>query len=82
MYEFFVDHGFILELFLSFALFAFPLKKRRLYVLRILASLGVLFVYSLVRNAIPNLNAWTESLKYVALYAGNSEPWLLWTVTA
>lgn len=68
MYEFFVDHGFILELFLSFALFAFPLKKRRFYVLRILASLGVLFVYSLVRNAIPNLNAWTESLKYVALY--------------
>lgn len=27
MYEFFVDHGFILELFLSFALFAFPLKS-------------------------------------------------------
>ncbi len=68
MYAFFVKHGFIFELFFSFALFAFPLKKRRLYGLRILLSLGVLFLYSVVRSLVPDINAWTESLKYVVLY--------------
>ena len=69
MYAFFVKYGFIFELLLSFFLFTYSLKKRRLYGFRILASVGVLFLYAFLRDFIPNLNAWTESLKYVVLYS-------------
>ena len=69
MYAFFVKYGFIFELLLSFFLFTYSLKKRRFYGFRIFASVGVLFLYAFLRDFIPNLNAWTESLKYVVLYS-------------
>lgn len=46
MYAFFVKYGFIFELLLSFFLFTYSLKKRRFYGFRILASVGVLFLYA------------------------------------
>lgn len=68
IYNFFFGYGFIFELFLSFALFTLSFKHRKNFLLRLLLCIAVMFFFSYLRNTIPKLNAWTESVKYIILY--------------
>lgn len=67
--SFFTSYGFIFEILLSFVIFTYQLKGRKLWYIRVIPAIGLLFLFGYLRDVIPYLNAWTESLKYVFLYA-------------
>ncbi len=69
IYDFFMAHGFVLELTICAALFVFALKRKKMFVLKAVASVIVLFLLSIVCGFIPTGIAFINIVKYVVLFA-------------
>lgn len=70
VYDFFSAHGFVAELVICTAMMVWPQRRRSWFVLRAFCSAGFLFCISILWQFFPVQNAWTMSLRYLAIFLG------------
>lgn len=66
--NFLVENAYTLELLLALAMFAYPFRRRSLFVLRLLICYAVLLAFSVLTNRyLPDNSALLSSIKYITM---------------
>lgn len=68
IYDFFVAHGFILEMLAATALFTHTMGRKSYFALRAVGMVLLLFAVSVLCELLLTQNAWTEILRYILLF--------------